>query len=327
MVSKNLEQITGYEEPFICSVPILFLVWVRPEVTEKVFSQIRKVKPKRLYVAIDGPRNDKEKELIEKTLEVINVDWDCDVNYLKQDKNLGCKKAVSEAITWFFNNEEMGIILEDDCYPDLSFFPFCEELLNKYKDDTRVVTISGRKLPSDGQGASYGFHRVFDCWGWASWRRAWRYFDIEMPNFEQFKSTNAINKYIIDRWTRVSLLANFNLYAPKEASSWAFVFLYNLLCQNSLIVKPYKNLISNIGLGIVNAAHTVSPQSDIALEKIDLPLVHPCFVGPDSVCNNSNILNYICNITKVQFLRVLSNFMPTKKLRHQVRNKARSYLY
>ena len=121
MQNVDIARDSGERTAFSGDIPVLFLVWVRPELAAKVFSQIRKAQPKRLYVALDGPRNEKDEELIKKTLEVIKVDWDCDVKYLKRDKNLGCKVAVAEAITWFFENEEMGIILEDDCYPDLSF--------------------------------------------------------------------------------------------------------------------------------------------------------------------------------------------------------------
>ena len=129
------------------NTPILFLVFNRPDTTQRVFAQIRKIQPKQLFIAADGARKGKEgeQERVAQVRKLIleGIDWDCEVKTLFRDENLGCGKAVSEGITWFFKNVEQGIILEDDTLPDLSFFPFCEELLERYKDDERVAMISG----------------------------------------------------------------------------------------------------------------------------------------------------------------------------------------
>lgn len=126
------------------SIPILFLVFNRPDTTKEVFSEIRKIKPKKLYVAADGARNGKDQELIKKVKSIVEkVDWDCEVSYLFREKNMGCKMAVSSAISWFFDNEEKGIILEDDCLPNKSFFLFQERMLNKYEKDERIMMVSG----------------------------------------------------------------------------------------------------------------------------------------------------------------------------------------
>ena len=174
---------------------VLFLIFNRPENTDKVFKKIKNVKPKKLYIAADGPRenniNDKVNCL--KAREVINkIDWNGEVKTLFRDKNLGCKLAVSSAIDWFFENEEMGIILEDDCLPDPSFFYFCQELLQKYKDDKRVMMISGFNylLNSLEIRESYFFSNYYPIWGWATWRRAWKLYDNEMKNWDYFKENN-----------------------------------------------------------------------------------------------------------------------------------------
>lgn len=316
MQKSGVERVSGGG---VLDISVLFIVWVRPELTKRVFSQIRKAKPKRLYVAVDGPRDDRDKALIKETLDVIKVDWDCEVKYLIREKNLGCKYGVSGAITWFFENEEMGIILEDDCYPDLSFFPYCEELLNKYKDDTRIMTIGGRSGHNCYFQYSYGFRREFSCWGWASWRRAWKYFNVDMSDFELFKKEKAIDKYIIDRWDRFWWTKELGIYAPMNATSWAYVFFYNILCQNGLNITPYTNLVTNIGLGAEDSAHCTIKQEDKCIAQMELPLKHPHFIGVDPVYNNSNIFRFIKNYTPIKICRILSNLMPTKSLRHKVR--------
>lgn len=315
---QNLQLNQDYEDSinlYSGNTPVLFLVWIRPELAEKVFSQIRKAKPKRLYVAIDGPRNEDDKILIEKTLDVIKVDWDCDVKYLKRDKNLGCKVAVAEAITWFFENEEMGIVLEDDCYPDLSFFPYCENLLNKYKDDTRIGSISGYGNCLSAK-YSYDFVKQFGCWGWASWRRAWKYFDINMSDFDLFLEENAIEKYVNDKWKRIQLLRMFKRHATHKETSWAWIFSYCLYCQNALIIYPNSNMIENIGINGVNSTHIAdSGGGSLKLSAMHFPMMHPHFIGVNSFCDRTNYIKYLTG----NFFRLLSNLMPTIALRHKVR--------
>ncbi len=270
-------------------------------------------------MAVDGPRNDKDRELIQKTLDVINVDWECDVKYLIREENLGCKKAVSEAITWFFEHEEMGIILEDDCYPDLSFFPYCEELLNKYKDDTRIMVVSGHNGPVTNDKYSYIFSKWFNCWGWATWRRAWKYFDITMDDYKLFKEENAISRYITDRWDRFVLMKEFDNYSPLQATSWAYVFAYNIICQNGLCVQSCVNLIKNIGLGAENSAHCTTNQEDTDVQSVAFPLRHPHFIGVEPEFNNSNLLKYFKKSFIRKVFRFISNFMPTKELKNKVK--------
>lgn len=297
-------------------IPILFLNWIRDDLTVKTFEQIRKIKPKRLYVAFDGPRNDEDKERIEKTKAVIDVDWDCDVKFLLREENLGCKKAVSEAITWFFEQEEMGIILEDDCYPDLSFFPFCEELLHKYKDDTRVMTISGTCGFNSPAKYSYRYEKYFACWGWASWRRAWKFFDIDMKDFELFEEEDAIKKYIVDYLDRRKYFRMFKIHSQHSEKSWAWIFTYNLLCQNALCIRSNKNLVTNIGMNHELSTHVQESNVYNNLESIQFPLKHPHFIGVEKDFNESHVCHYV-------FFRIvlfLISCIPIKKYRKSLRN-------
>ena len=160
------------------STPVLFLIFNRPELTEKVFQKIQDAQPKYLFVAADGPRDNKygEKDLCEKTRAVVleNITWECEVKTLFRTENLGCRTAVSSAINWFFENVEEGIILEDDTVPDNSFFSYCQALLEKYRNHEQIMMITGDNFQDGikrGNG-SYYFSRYVHIWGWASWRRA-----------------------------------------------------------------------------------------------------------------------------------------------------------
>jgi len=167
--------------------PVLFLIFNRPETTQQVFSAIRKAKPPRLYVAADGPRSDypNEDEKCEHSRKIAtNVDWDCEVKTLFRDQNLGCRLAVSQAISWFFENEPEGIILEDDCLPSQSFFWFCQELLEDFRNDKQVGAICGfysNELDYK-PSASYFFSRYMRVWGWAGWRRTFEEYDSHLKN-------------------------------------------------------------------------------------------------------------------------------------------------
>ncbi|EKE21540.1 MAG: Protein containing nucleotide-diphospho-sugar transferase protein, partial [uncultured bacterium] len=160
--------------------PILFIIFNRPDTTLSVFEAIRQIKPARLYVAADGPRSERSGEDVvcaETRRIAMGVDWPCELKTRFLDKNVGCHTAVPAAVSWFFENEEEGIILEDDCSPDLSFFTFCETLLERYRDDEEVMMISGDNFqPSEFKtrnDSSYYFSGIANIWGWATWRRAW----------------------------------------------------------------------------------------------------------------------------------------------------------
>ena len=165
---------------------VLFVVFNRPDTTKRVFEAIRLAKPKRLYITTDGPRPNMpdDVQLCKQTREIVSVvDWDCEVKTLFREENAGCKNGVSAAINWFFDHEEEGIILEDDCLPANSFFKFCDTLLEKYRYDTRVRHITGCNLQFGKKwgDASYYFSNLTNGWGWASWRRAWRRIRARTP--------------------------------------------------------------------------------------------------------------------------------------------------
>lgn len=265
---------------------VLFLVFNRLDTTKKVFEAIRKAKPPRLYIAADGTREQKqdEDEKVKAVREYViaNVDWDCEVKTLFREKNLGCKYAVSGAIDWFFENEEMGIILEDDCLPSQSFFWFCEELLDKYKDDMRIGMISGNNFQKGmkrGNG-DYYFSIFPHIWGWASWRRVWKYFDLTMPTYPEFKNENYIDRLFIERGSKQYWLNIFNLICQNKIDAWGYYLVYSMFTQSFLSISPNINLVANIGFD-KRGVHTTNPNNPIANIKsfeMQFPIIHPKIV-------------------------------------------------
>ena len=181
--------------------PVLFLVFNRPETTRRVFEAIRTAKPSRLYIAADGPRLEREGERAncEEVRKIaLEVDWECDVKTLFRDENLGCKRAVSEGISWFFEHEDEGIILEDDCLPDRSFFSFCKDLLERYRHDTRIMVISGVNFQQGRKRTEYSYYFSIypHCWGWATWRSAWNCFREDGSQLmEELRRRTLINRF------------------------------------------------------------------------------------------------------------------------------------
>ena len=269
------------------TTPVLFLIFNRPDTTQKVFDAIKKAKPKQLFVAADGPREGKEgeKEKCEQARKIIEqVDWDCKVKTLFRDKNLGCKIAPSSSIDWFFKNVEEGIILEDDCLPSQSFFWFCRELLEHYRDDTRIMTISGDNFQFDrkrGDG-SYYFSKYPHTWGWATWRRAWEHYGVNMKNFEEFKKEAQINNVFNIKqqqkyWTKI-----FQIVYEGKIDAWDYQCAYLCFINNGLCITPNVNLVSNIGFGL-DSTHTKDKSSIFSeMEAREITdIIHPNFVLAD----------------------------------------------
>lgn len=250
------------------STPILFIIFNRPDTTARVFQQIRAIKPAQLFVAADGPRSYKvgEQELCEQTRAIIKqVDWDCDVKTRFSEKNQGCKIGVSSAITWFFENVEEGIILEDDCLPDPSFFSFCETLLEKYRNDERIMHIGGVNF-QDGKiwgNSSYYFSRLNHIWGWATWKRAWNLYDVRVQSFSSFRENGIFRNVFPDTYARTYWFKQFELVYTNRKDTWDVQWQYAMSIQNGLAILPNVNLVSNIGFD-VNATHTIDRFNQLA---------------------------------------------------------------
>jgi len=258
------------------NTPILFLIFNRPECTTQTFDAIRKVKPKELYIAADGPREGKtgEKELCEKTKDVVkNIDWDCEVKTLFREKNLGCGLAVSGAITWFFENVDRGIILEDDCVPNESFFNFCQELLEKYKSDEQIMHISGTNLQlSEVTDASYFFTYACYMWGWATWRRAWMKYDFQVKDYSKKWDFNG---FVTDKFEKKYWHKLFDKVKRGKIDTWDYQWFYACWKNNGLSIMPSVNLVKNIGFGYTGT-HTLGDHFVEDLKTLPLEtIIHP----------------------------------------------------
>jgi GR25 family glycosyltransferase involved in LPS biosynthesis len=297
----------------IFNVPILFIIFNRPDYAQVVFNEIKKIKPKKLYIAADGPRKCNENDLINcsKTREIINqINWGCDVKTLFRQENLGCKISISSAITWFFKNELSGIILEDDCLPEQSFFWFCEELLEKYKNNKKVMMISGTSYLFNKAKfkESYFFTNFFAIWGWATWRRAWDLYDINMNGWEDYKKNQKLLKIYKDQ-----IFTNFIESMGHGAyynlvNTWDFQWFFSCLKNECYTIMPKFNLISNIGVSGTHSDNQTStqffPTKPINLRK----LVHPKEVNLDYYLNSVIYKNILEGypISKIKKILLLS---------------------
>jgi hypothetical protein len=249
--------------------PILFIVFNRPEVTQRVFDEIKKQRPKYLFISADGPRSVNEEDVKKcqatRDLVIKGIDWDCEVNTLFRDENLGCGVGVSEAITWFFENVEQGIILEDDCLPNQSFFRYCETLLEKYKEDENVYGITGNNFQNGivRGNSSYYFSHYPHIWGWASWKRAWKHYDFNLENLDAFEKNKIISKIDKRKIFAEYWISILKKTANKEIDTWDYQWLFTVWNRKGLIATPNVNLISNIGFGI-EATHTLQRDSVFA---------------------------------------------------------------
>jgi len=247
---------------------LLFLVFNRPDTTAQVFEAIRKAKPPRLYVAADGPRANREGEAEKctKVREIATaVDWPCEVKTLFREENLGCKYAVSDGITWFFEHEEQGIILEDDCLPHPDFFTFCETLLDRYAMDERVWVITGNNFQNGARRgeASYYFSRYNHVWGWASWRHAWQKADMDIGFWPEWKTSAAWREFWTDSVARRYWEKIFDRMYRAEIDTWDYPWTASVWYHGGLTATPNVNLVSNIGFG-PDSTHTASADSPLA---------------------------------------------------------------
>lgn len=315
------------------NTPILFIVFNRPDLTKKVFATIKEIRPKQLFIAADGPRSGNANDAI-KCQEVrdyllANIDWDCQLQTLFREDNLGCALACSGAIKWFFDSIEEGIIIEDDCLPDLSFFRFCSENLERYRHHQRIMHISGVYFGEPYLSPySYYFSEIVSVGAWASWRRAWQQYDISLSSFPQFQQekqmSNIYPRYIVHRcW---EWIFNF-LYQEERKNTRDYQWAYAVFSHGGLSINPGVNLITNIGF-TGEATHGSSSNSPLANKKsqaIILPLKHPHFILPNLASDrwkNYHLVEANWHVFGVkQLLRKIGLFTLVKRAYYLLRKK------
>lgn len=268
--------------------PVAFIIFNRPYTTEKVFEVIRQAKPPMLLVVADGPRTDRpgEAQKCAAARAIIErIDWKCEVLKNYSDINLGCRERVSSGLNWVFNTVEEAIILEDDCLPHPTFFRFCEELLDYYRNDKRIMSISGdnsRVVPVRTE-YSYYFSRLNPVWGWATWQRAWQYYDViklwPMIRDGNWHRDILRNKRGVKYWENI-----FQSVYDGKIDSWAYQWTLACWIQNGLNIVSNVNLVANIGFN-AEGTHTKDrndPRANSPVEALSFPLRHPPFVIGDT---------------------------------------------
>lgn len=269
--------------------PVAFLIFNRPDTTKRVFEVIRQAKPSKLLVVADGPRVERlgEAENCAAARAIIDqADWDCEVLTNYSDVNLGCKKRISSGLDWVFNAVEEAIILEDDCLPHSTFFRFCEEILEHYRHDTRVMHIAGNNFNISGRNQvdSYYFSSTTAIWGWATWRRAWRFFDIDMNVWPTLVKENWLVDMLSSKKEAEIRYKYWDKVYAGKVDAWSYQWHLACLCQAGHSIMPNKNLVSNIGFS-QNSTHTVDstdPFANLETYEIKFPLVHPRFLIRDN---------------------------------------------
>lgn len=317
-----MSKVEKFTPPHPLNTAVLFLVFNRLDTTKQVFEAIREAKTPRLYIAADGARDRKEGEAekVQAVRDYIiqNIDWECEVKTLFREQNLGCKMAVSGGINWFFENEEMGIILEDDCLPSQSFFWFCEELLQKYKDDMRVWHIGGvSTLPETIllNNDSYYFSEFNHIWGWASWASRWKMYDVDIHRFPEFKQEKYIKNILKDRLSQYFWLNNFESVYFQQIDTWDYQWCFTTWSNGGISIIPTVNFITNIGFGI-DATHTSDSNNKLSkMQKKDInfDLIHPRIMMPNVIYENYSAkylygLNYF-NFYKNRIKKVIKKII------------------
>ena len=269
------------------TTPVAFIIFNRPDVTFKVFERIRRAKPTQLFIIADGPRPDRGGVEVQKCTQCRTVkdmvDWECEVHLNFAEKNMGCKNRVYSGISWVFENVDEAIILEDDCLPSLSFFRFCQELLEKYRYDTRVTTIAGMTtIPEDSFDGSYGFWSMPITWGWATWKRSWDLMDINMTYWPEIKKSGYLKRvFPPNSWLNTS--NEYTRTYEGKINTWDYQFQFSNIINHALCIVPKVNMVRNIGHGHRDATHTFDPLSKarfVLEENIDFPLIHPNIMIP-----------------------------------------------
>lgn len=284
-------------------VPVLLVIFNRPEKTRRVMDALRQVQPTQLFVAADGPRSERPDDIEKCRLAreaATDIDWPCEVQTRFLEENVGCGMGVSSGITWFFEQVEHGIILEDDCLPHPHFFPFCAELFNRYAQDQRIMGINGlAPYPTRTYPYDYHFSRRFRCWGWATWRRAWQHFSYACDAITEEDFLEMARAYYPHAFNREPWLRNFRRVKSGELKTWAFRYEIAQFAQSGLFIAPEKNLITNIGFD-EEGTHTRCENpifSQLETQPLGFPLRHPPFVFADGRQERHLEKLIYCNLT------------------------------
>lgn len=313
-VLKNMKQF---------DVPILLTVYRRIDTTEKTLNAIRQVKPKQLFVIADGARNAEEKIKCDAARAVIDqVDWECEVKKNFSEVNMNCGPRIATGLSWVFNQVDRAIILEDDCLPEESFFYYCQELLERYKDNTKVMQIAGLNTQERNKkfqcADSYYFSRVAQTWGWATWRRAFESYEFFLDSWDELRKTDKLKRILPDYAVREywsNLFDNVRNNKKAQDGTWDVQWFYNVLMHEGLIAAPKKNLITNIGFGegAGSTTNIFDKHANMKRYPMEFPLRHPVAVKANNPQADNYTFWYVYDINsgiKKKVKSFLRHYMP-----------------
>lgn len=280
------------------NTPILLIAWRRPNTLRQVIKAIKQIAPTRLYIACDGPNPERpgEEDDVAATRDVIRqeVDWPCQIERFYSDHNQGCRLGVSRAITWFFDQVEEGIVLEDDCVPHPDFFALCQKLLETYRHDNRVWCISGNNFQNGqwrGKG-SYYFSRYNHCWGWATWRRCWQHYEVDLKSWPALRDSGLLSTIFSDSvesryWSHIWQ----RLLETGQPDTWDYQWTFTCIANGGLTVLPNRNLVRNVGFG-EGATHTLRGTVDTNVTLGVNCNIHPEFIIRDDSADQYTFDNH-----------------------------------
>ena len=264
----------------VLDTPVALFLFNRPEPTARVFARIAEARPRQLFLIADGPRTEAERPRCEAARQAVSrVDWDCHVRRNFSDENLGCRVRMSSGIDWVFSQVEEAILLEDDCLPHPTFFPYCAELLARFGEDERIVMISGDNFQRGRRRTpfSYYFSRIPHVWGWATWRRAWRHYDVTINRWPELRDAGWLEATLRDADVARAYRRLFDDTHSGKIDTWDYQLTLAAWQQEALTVLPEVNLVTNLGFG-PDATHTKacnSPDAALPVHPMEFPLRHP----------------------------------------------------
>ncbi len=271
-----------------CQSPVAFFIFNRPDTTAQVFGRIAAARPSKLFVVADGPRpgHPGDAEACAAAREITErIDWPCDVRRDYAAANVGCGLRVAGGIDWVFQQTEEAIILEDDCLPDPTFFPFCDELLSRFRDDQRIMAICGDNFQGGRTRTRYSYYFSMIChpWGWATWRRAWRHFDHGMTLWPEMRENGWLGDLLGDSYAERYWTEIFDAMLLRPVDIWDYAWLFACWSHGGLTALPNVNLVSNIGFD-GRATHTriPTPRAMVPAGKVSFPLLHQPFMVRDT---------------------------------------------
>lgn len=309
-----------FTAPGPLTTPVLFIAFNRENPARMVMEAIRAAKPPRLYFACDGPRNEEERERCESVRALVSmVDWECEVHTRFNDANLGVMMGESTAMDWFFEHEEDGIILEDDTLPSQSFFWYCQELLERYRNDDRVWCIMGNNLMTewktkDNASYYYSAHGYGAYWGWAGWRRVWNKYDVRMADWPACRDNDLLNGHFLSKAEMAEAYKLFEGQYTGVIRSWDYQMDLARILNRGVTCIPNVNMIRNIGFG-AEGTHTVSENDRRNKEELGetaFPMVHPRYMLVDVQRDMAYFERYIQPTLYQRFKEVVKNLLPAK---------------